>query len=159
MLQHCFCFSDIATWSWRMWRRCGQRFQRAGRARRSPSPWTRIAIFLKCSCGATLSSSCWGILWSQENELFGGQARGDSGPFARLYFYVYVFFSWFKVSGGLTLGHQSTWFCWHLKPFWIFHFSNKIDTQIEMACFFFRLTKSSSSMNGTGCVCCRAEAT
>lgn len=59
-----------------MWRRCGQKFPRAARERRSPSPWTRTATFPKCSCGATRSSLCSEILWSQENELalYAGQA-------------------------------------------------------------------------------------
>lgn len=119
-----------------MWRRCGQRFQRVGRGRRSLSLWTRIAIFLKCSCGVTLSSSSWEILWSPENELFRSYAWGVLEPFSHVFFYVYVLFSWFKVSDSLTLNHCNARFCWQQKPFRIFHFSNKFEDQIKILWVF-----------------------
>lgn len=104
--KHCFWFSGTVTWFWRMWRRCGQRFQRAGRGRRSLSLWTRIAIFLKCSCGVTLSSSCWEILWSPENELCRSFAWGVLEPFSHVFF-MGMFFSadlkwaivWLSITG------------------------------------------------------------
>lgn len=65
-----FFLSGTATWSWRTWRRCGQKFLKVGKGRKSQSRWIRIATFLKCSSEETLSLSCLEILWSLENELF-----------------------------------------------------------------------------------------
>lgn len=73
--------SGTATWCWRMWRRCGQKFPRVGRERRSQSQWIRTATSLKCSWEAIRSSSCWEILWSLENELFGFSAEAFSPVF------------------------------------------------------------------------------
>lgn len=65
-----FFLSGTATWSWRTWRRCGQKFLKVGKGRKSQSRWIRIATFLKCSSEETLSLSCLEILWSLGNELF-----------------------------------------------------------------------------------------
>lgn len=62
--------SGIVTWSWKTWRRCGQKSPKAGRERRSRSRSIKIATFPKCSSGGTLSSLSSEILWFLENELF-----------------------------------------------------------------------------------------
>ena len=60
---------DIATWCWKMWRRCGQRFPKPAKARRSPSLSTRIASFPKCSWEETRSFLCWRTRWHPQNRI------------------------------------------------------------------------------------------
>ena len=103
--------SGTATWSWRTWRRCGQKSQRAGRERRSPSLWIRTATFLKCSSEGTPSSSCWEILWSRENELFTGvQLNPSRRPFSCVFFSSFLFVEWLE-DGGRGLPLMSLFCC------------------------------------------------
>ena len=52
-----------------MWRRCGQRFPKPAKARRSPSLSTRIASFPKCSWEETQSFLCWRTRWHPQNRM------------------------------------------------------------------------------------------
>lgn len=172
-------FVGTATWSWRMWRRCGQKFPRAGRGKRSLSPWIRTATFPRCSWGATLSLSCWEILWSRENELlalrhsglflfFSSLERFEGSGLCELCFWVLLLdtctpsWNWNLVSAKWmfrlfreAIRYNSAWFCFVYKS--LLSFFNLIikvmnSWVVQVFTLFYPSPSKSSLAELVGCI-------
>merc|ERR1711862_101966 len=60
--------TGIATWFWRVLRRCGPKCPRQAKGKRRPSPSTRTDLSAKCSCVVTPSSLSSEIPWRPANN-------------------------------------------------------------------------------------------
>lgn len=65
-------FSDTVIWFWKTSKKCGLRYRRQGRERKSPSQSTRTDLSPRCSFEEILSSWSWEILFKANDFLSGG---------------------------------------------------------------------------------------